>query len=64
MLKILLTPTSLVFKDLTDELHYILVYDYDLELVAYDEDHKLEGPKDYLFKVLVDLSYNYDIEII
>lgn len=64
MLSILITPTSLFFNDLPDDIYTVLVTKYSFDLVAYKDGHKLEGTPEQLFKALLKLSYNYDIEII
>lgn len=64
MLEILITKSSLVFENLTDELYEKLTQKYHLPLEATEEDYILSGEPKYLFLVLHALSYDFDIEIL
>lgn len=61
MLTIILTPTALRFKGLSDELHAELSKDYLIEETR--KGHAIKGEPTELFKTLLKLSYTYDIEI-
>ena len=60
---ITITPTSLVFNNLSDTGHINLVnelkLDYNVKGYFF-----LKGKPEELFKVLLKLSYDYDIEIV
>ena len=63
MLTITITPTMLTFKDLTDETANILNDAYGLEWC--DKGYYfIKGNEKHLFKTLLKLSYDYDIELI
>lgn len=64
MLSVTITPTSLFFNDLPDELYNALTTEFALNLVAYKKGHKLDGTPEQLFKALLKLSYKYDIDLI
>lgn len=60
--QITLTPTMLIFNNLTETKHLHLIK--ELELVYNDKGYYfLKGKPQELFQVLLKLSYNYDIEI-
>lgn len=60
---ITLTPTMITFKDLTDELANELDNKYGIEWSAKGY-YFYKGNEKELYKVLLHLSYTYDIEII
>lgn len=61
MLKITLTPTRLYFKELSDEMQINLQFAVDLH---HDKQgFYAEGDAQHLYKILLNLSYVYDIEI-
>lgn len=61
-IQITLTPTTLVFKSLTETGHLHLID--ELKLTYSDKDYFfLKGSEKELYKVLLNLSYTYDIEI-
>lgn len=62
-LKILITPTALTFKELTDKEHMELSKLYKLENEG-DGDYTIHGTREELFNVLLNLSFNHDIEIV
>lgn len=64
MLSICLTPTSLVIRDLSDELMDEIVKKFDFEF-KYQRDNRpyLTGTPTELYKMLYLLSTVYDIEI-
>ena len=60
---ITVTPTTLVFNNLTDSGHIDLVN--ELKLVYNTKGYfYLKGKPEELYKVIVKLSYDYDIEIV
>lgn len=62
-ISITITPTSLVFNQLADSGHIDLVE--KLNLVYHEKGYYfLKGSEKELFKVLLKLSYDYDIEIV
>ena len=63
MLTIVLTPTMLTFKNLTDEMQDELKKKYTL-YVNNKGDIAIKGDETELFKTLLQLSYTYDLEII
>ena len=64
MLKLLITPTSIVFKDLTDYLFYTLQRKYGFEFTIDRGKYKVEGKPEFLYKLIYNLSCDYDIEIV
>lgn len=61
MLTITITPTALYFRELSDELFLKFNKLYNLE-----ESRKgwcIKGTEAQLFKILLKLSYDYDIEL-
>lgn len=61
MLSITLTPTMLVFVGLSDELWEIFSQEYDLR--EHKKGHCIKGKPEELYKILLKLSYTYDIEV-
>jgi hypothetical protein len=61
MLEITLTPTLLAFRNLDDETANKL-HDYGLQWNDKNKYH-IRGDEKTLFKILLKLSYTYDIEI-
>ena len=64
MLTILLTPTTLAFNDLTDEMKTALELDFDLKFVYVKGKPHIEGTPEELYKTLYLLSTKYDIEVV
>lgn len=64
MLTINITPTQLVFKDLTDELQQDIQEKFDLEFEFHKDKPSIQGTPEQLFKVLYLLSTTYDIELV
>lgn len=64
MLTIIITPTTLNFPTLTDEQHTALKADFDVQEVNNGKGHKINGTPEQLFKIMLKLSYTYDIELI
>ena len=65
MLVINLTPTMLTFKDLSDEMFSTMMFIEKLELKYNDRGYYyIEGTGEELYKILLKLTYNYDIELI
>lgn len=65
MIKINLTPTMITFKDLTDEMFSNIMFVEKLELKYSDRGYYyIEGAGEDLYKILLKLTYNYDIELI
>ncbi len=64
MLTINITPSNLVFKDLTDELQQEIESKFDLEFIFKKDKPHLEGTPEQLFKILYLLSTTYDIELV
>lgn len=61
-IQITITPTMLAFKCLPDEIHQELSKVYNIE--AHSKGyHFIKGSPQELYKVLLKLSYTYDIEI-
>ena len=63
MLTILITPTMITFKNLTDEMQEKLNKEYPLEVNKKGEI-AIRGDEVKLYKALLNLSYTYDIEIV
>jgi len=61
MLQITITPSMLIFTNLPDATYTILKGQYHLE--HNDKGHFIKGTQQQLFKVLLELSYTYDIEL-
>ena len=61
MLTITLTPTMLVFENLTDEIADSLKI--DVELKVNEKGYFIKGKPQELYKVLLQLTYTYDIEL-
>ena len=63
MLSITITKTAIYFNDLNDEIFASIKKHYpDLEFTPKGKYAIFEKP-DKLYKILLDLSYTYDIEI-
>ena len=62
-LQILITPTALTFKGLTDSQYSELSKLYKLENEQ-DGDYSIHGTREELFNVILNLSFNHDIEIV
>lgn len=64
MITINLTPTMLTIKDLTDEMFAKLMFIEKLEL-KYDDKgyYYIKGTEEELYKILLKLTYTYDIEL-
>ena len=63
MLKLFITPTSIVFEDMNDTIYTNLVNKYNLEFVIEDDEYKIVDEPQYLFKLLYKLTCDYDIEL-
>ena len=63
MLTIILTPTMITFKNLSDEMQEELKKNYTM-YVNNKGDIAIKGNETELFKTLLQLSYTYDLEII
>ena len=61
MLEITITPTALHFPSLSDEVYNKLRAEY--VLVESKKGYAITGSPHELFKVLLALSYTYDIEL-
>lgn len=61
MLKILVTPSYLKFKNITNEQRDILETKYSIK---FERENIVVGSGEYLYKLIVDLSKEHDIEII
>lgn len=64
MLTINITPTFLIFKDLTDDLQQDIVKDFGFSFTYRKGKSYLEGTPEQLFKPLYLLATKYDIELI
>lgn len=64
MITINLTPTMLTIKDLTDEMFTKLMFVEKLKL-KYDDKgyYYIKGTGEELYKILLKLTYTYDIEL-
>lgn len=60
---ITLTPTMITFKELTDEMHLKLFDGYGLEHSPKGY-YFIKGKPAELYKILLELSYTYDLEVI
>lgn len=63
MLKLFITPTAIVFEDLTDELYQTLTENYGIDFTIEDGECKVEEEPKHLYKLLYRLSCDYDIEL-
>jgi len=63
MLKLFITPNSIVFEDLTDELYETLCENYSLDFTIEEGEYKIEGEPQHLYKLLYRLTCDYDIEL-
>lgn len=63
MLNITMTAGALYFNDLSDELYNTLKGDYNLEANITRKGHHINGTPHELYKILLKLSYVYDIEL-
>lgn len=62
MLKIVITPTALYFHGLTDELQQELNKHHDLKHDS--RAFYIQAEPQKLYKILLKLSYDYDIELV
>lgn len=63
MLQITMTIGSLYFSDLPDEIYLKLKEVYNLEEDVKHKGHVIKGSPQELYKILLKLSYTYDIEL-
>ena len=64
MLNITITPTALYFENLSDKLYEVLKSNYHLNIIVDEKGRYLvKGTPEQLFKVMIKLSYDYDIEL-
>ena len=63
MLNITMTAGALYFNDLSDELYSTLKEEYNLEENITRKGHHINGNAHELYKILLKLSYVYDIEL-
>lgn len=63
MLKLFLTPTSIVFEEMTDTLYTNLTNKYNLDFVIEEDEYKIVDKPEYLYKLLYKLTCDYDIEL-
>ena len=61
MLSITLTPSMLVFGDVPDELVEGLKGDFEIKVN--EKGYYIKGKPQELYKVLLQLTYTYDIEL-
>ena len=64
MLNVTITGTAIYFKDLTDELQQVISKYYDLEYNEKKRAFYISDKPEKLYKILVKLSYDYDIEVV
>ena len=64
MLTIILTPTSLYFKELSDELYEKLKESLEFEWSDKRKMFYIQDKPEKLYKILLKLAYDYDIELI
>ena len=64
MLKIIITPTTLVFCELSDLLYKKLTNEYNLKLEFVKDDYQIKADTKKLYKILLTLSNDFDIELI
>lgn len=62
MLTIVITPSRLYFRDLTDELQQAIIMRYDLK--SSDKGFYIQAEPGTLYKILLKLAYDYDIELV
>lgn len=63
MVKITITPTTLFFDDISDEI-LMKIDERDLELRTAPKGYRVSGTKEKLFLLLVDIAQDFDIEIV
>lgn len=63
MLEIIITPTSLVFKNLDYEMMNTLQDKFAFTFTLDGDEFKITGEPQYLFKSLYLLSCDYEIEL-
>lgn len=63
MLEIVITPTSLVFKNLNYEMMNTLQDKFNFTFILDGDEFKITGEPQYLFKTLYLLSCDYEIEL-
>ena len=63
MLKLFITPDSIVFQDLSDYLMHTLERKYGLEFTEGEHGYEIVDKPEYLFKLLYRLTRDYDIEV-
>ena len=63
MLKLFITPTSIIFEDLTEDLFQELTDKHNLDFIIEEDEYKIEDEPQNLYKLILKLSYDYDIEI-
>ncbi len=63
MLKIFLQENALVFKDLDDDLYLVLIQKYKIRLVHIRDSYILEGSPDQLYRILLMITKDYDVDI-
>lgn len=65
MLTINITPTTLAFKHLDDEMFKKLKYEEKLDLEYSEKGYFfIKGTEKELYKTLLKLAYTYDIELV
>ena len=62
-LQITATPTMLSFKELPEELANKFHDEYKLKWNAKQHEYYVSGTPEELYKIILKLSYTYDIEI-
>lgn len=63
MLTIKVTPTAIYFKDLSNEIFSSLTEDLMLDLQKSPKGYCIVDEPKNLYKILVKISYTYDIEL-
>ncbi len=63
MLEITMTANALYFNHLSDDMYLTLKRDYDLQEPLTRKGHFVSGTPHELYKILLKLSYTYDIEL-
>ena len=63
MLEIIITPTSLVFKNMEYDMMNTLQDKFGFAFILDGDEFKITGEPQYLFKTLYLLSCDYEIEL-
>lgn len=63
MLQLFIKDNEIVFQNIDNEFMHHLQWKYGIEFDEEDGEYKIKEKPEWLYKLILKLSYDYDIEI-